>query len=319
MHRVVRSFVRVIFRNPDAKPARPSGQEHEHILGNPYISGKLLSSQDERGYIVVGRDAGDQPPVSAIDGLPIPPTEELRLWYGATPEDYVTSGQRDVEAMLHVLKSGGIATDALQRVLEVGCAGGRMLRHVRRLLDAPVCWGVDISAAHIAWCQQHLTPPLFFATTTTAPHLPFEDNSFDLVYCGSVFTHLSDLADAWFLEIQRVLRPGGCAYITIHDEHIIQWLVSEEGMNDRWMAPLSAMLRRFDAETSLLSRGYQSFSIAADAHNQAHVFYDSASLIAKWSVWATFVSSTPGAYARQTALLFTKGLFTKGMSSRGAR
>jgi ubiquinone/menaquinone biosynthesis C-methylase UbiE len=303
--------VRRILRN--GRSSRPLVPEHENILDNPYIAGKVLSSQDRRGYIIIRREAGDPPSLSMIDGLPIPPTDDLRLRYGASPEDYVASGQRDVEAMLDVLKRGGIPADAVARVLEVGCGAGRMLRHVHRLLDAPVCWGVDISAAHITWCQQHLTPPLFFATTTTAPHLPFEDNSFDLVYCGSLFTHISDLADAWFLEVQRVLRPGGCAYITIHDEHIIRWLLSEEGRNDRWMASLSEMLLRFDATTSLLSSNYQSFSIAADAQNQVQVFYDSAALIAKWSAWATFVSSTPGAYARQTALLFTKR-----MSSRRA-
>jgi len=45
--------------------------------------------------------------------------------------------------------------------------------------------------------------------------LPFEDSSFDLVYCGSVFTHVSDLADAWFLELRRILRKGGYAYINL--------------------------------------------------------------------------------------------------------
>jgi SAM-dependent methyltransferase len=165
---------------------------------------------------------------------------------------------------------------------------------------------VDISAAHIEWCQRHLTPPMFFATTTTAPHLPFEDGAFDLVYGGSLFTHISDLADAWFLEVRRVLRPGGHAYLTIHDEHIVGWLLSDEAAQDRWMASLAAMVRRFEAETGLIARGYRSFSLAADVRNQVQVFYDSRYLAEKWGAWATFVSATPGAYARQTALLFRK-------------
>jgi ubiquinone/menaquinone biosynthesis C-methylase UbiE len=66
--------------------------------------------------------------------------------------------------------------------------------------------------------------PLHFVTTTTAPHLPFEDDYFDLVYCGSVFTHISDLADAWLLEIRRILRTGAYAYITIHDNKSVRLL-----------------------------------------------------------------------------------------------
>jgi ubiquinone/menaquinone biosynthesis C-methylase UbiE len=69
-------------------------------------------------------------------------------------------------------------------------------------------WGVDINARHINWCQLNLRPPFSFATTTTAPQLPFEDGYFDLIYSGSVFTQLSDLADAWILELRRVVRKA---------------------------------------------------------------------------------------------------------------
>ena len=48
-----------------------------------------------------------------------------------------------------------------------------------------------------------------FATVTTAPHLPFADGYFDFAYCSSVFTHISDLADAWLLELRRIVRSGG--------------------------------------------------------------------------------------------------------------
>jgi ubiquinone/menaquinone biosynthesis C-methylase UbiE len=44
---------------------------------------------------------------------------------------------------------------------------------------------------------------------TILPHLPFEDRSFDVVYAGSVFTHIDDLAQTWFLELRRVLHAGG--------------------------------------------------------------------------------------------------------------
>src|SRR5713226_8565903 len=31
-------------------------------------------------------------------------------------------------------------------------------------------------------------------------------------------THIDDYEEAWLLEIQRVLKPGGLAFITIHSE-----------------------------------------------------------------------------------------------------
>ena len=89
--------------------------------------------------------------------------------------------------------------------------------------------GVDINAKHINWCQLNLGPPFFFATTTTAPHLPFEDGYFDLIYSGSVFTHISDLADAWLLELRRIVRKGGYLYITIHDKRTVEVLLTVQG------------------------------------------------------------------------------------------
>jgi len=57
-------------------------------------------------------------------------------------------------------------------------------------------------------------------------HLPFEDSSFDLVYCGSVFTHVSDLADAWFLELRRSYERA-VMHTSIHDKHTIDLLLTK--------------------------------------------------------------------------------------------
>jgi SAM-dependent methyltransferase len=44
---------------------------------------------------------------------------------------------------------------------------------------------------------------------------PYADDSFDLVYAISVFTHLTqDVAVAWAAEMRRVLRPGGMFFFT---------------------------------------------------------------------------------------------------------
>ena len=100
------------------------------------------------------------------------------------------------------------------RILDFGCGAGRMIRFFDDLAEECEIWGVDIVAEYIIWCQQHLSPPFRFATSTTFPHLPFEDRYFDFIYCASIFTHIADLADAWLLELRRVTRPNGRIYIT---------------------------------------------------------------------------------------------------------
>ena len=99
-----------------------------------------------------------------------------------------------------------------------------MIRHLEDFAESSEIWGLDINAEQIFWCKQHLDPPFHFATTTTIPHLPFEDGYFDFVYAGSVFTHIDDLADSWLLELRRVLSRDGRLYVTIHDNRTIELL-----------------------------------------------------------------------------------------------
>lgn len=294
---------------PAAAPApAPAAQPyHGSILTNPFIAGKVLSAQDERGYIVdAAEDPDPTPERSVIDGLPIPPTKELRLWYGTSPEHYVETGKQDIERMLGILAEGGVAADRLLHVLELGCGAGRMLRHVPRQPGRSEHWGVDINAKCIMWAQRYLMPPMSFAITTTAPHLPFPDATFDLVFAGSVFTHIADLADAWFLEVRRVLRPGGHAYLTVHDENTVGYLMSDEAASNPWQKSVHEMMRRFEHDTGVVSRGYRAFCIASNAIDQVQIFYDQQTLVRKWGAWMTPVSQTPWAYGQQTALVFRR-------------
>ena len=53
--------------------------------------------------------------------------------------------------------------------------------------------------------------------------------SFDLIYCLSVFTHLSEpLGRFWMGELARVLKPGGHLLITTHGDHYLPMLTAEE-------------------------------------------------------------------------------------------
>jgi ubiquinone/menaquinone biosynthesis C-methylase UbiE len=231
--------------------------------------------------------------------FPVPP-KELWLGYGSTPEVYLEAGQHHVNRMLHVLQGTGwsLATDA--RVLDFGCGAGRMARWLAEIVLDGEIWGTDISAAHITWCQQHLTPPMHFATTTTIPHLPFEDNSFDLIYAGSVFSHLDDLADAWLLELRRISRPGGRIFITIMDQTSISSF-SQEKWKDFWLRWYLLAHREYRA---YITSQFSKFTIGRAL--QAQVFYNRDELARKLSRWFTVHSVVPEAYAFQTALVLEK-------------
>ncbi|MBR1157441.1 class I SAM-dependent methyltransferase [Bradyrhizobium sp. JYMT SZCCT0428] len=245
-------------------------------------------------------------PSAPNNHLPVPPRH---LWegYAETEAEYLKCGQDDVAQMLGILNEVEQRPVALERVLDLGCASGRMLRFVPRE-ETSEHWGLDINAAHIEWCQQNLNPPMLFATNTTAPHLPFEDNQFDLLYCGSVFTHISELAEAWLLEVRRVLRPSGYAYITIHTRQTIDLLRTKYRDNPLFadfLAEIDSALVSHEPE----GREWSIFTVGTDPFSQ--VFYDVPSLERRWGRVMPVLAVVEKAHDHQAAVVMRKRAATR--------
>ena len=61
------------------------------------------------------------------------------------------------------------------------------------------------------------------------PPLNISDHSVDVLYCVSVFTHLSENQhNAWLKEILRVLKPGDLFVGTFHGEKCRDRLLASE-------------------------------------------------------------------------------------------
>ena len=266
-------------------------------LANPNLTGKIVGAA--HGDVVVFK------PADRGRELPVPPIE---LWEGYTTDadKYLEGGRRDVETMLSIIAEVADPT-GFSRILDFGCSAGRMLRWLVDGNDREL-WGVDIKARFISWCQQHLSPPLLFATTTTAPHLPFEDGYFDLAYAGSVFTHIVDLPMTWLMELRRVLRPGGYGYVTVNDRHTLEvW--GERDAGDPSQLPMR-QLYDFARVNGLFEKDFAYFSVdyapGWEGYQVPQVCYDIDYLVSSWQQVVEVVSTTEEAYALQTAVLFRK-------------
>lgn len=235
-------------------------------------------------------------PVPPSEPLPLPP-KSLWLGYGHDEKSYLASGLEDVAKMTAILGQAGLDLAAANRpVLDLGCGGGRMIRHLRNVAERTEVWGLDISAPHINWLKMHLSPPFRFAVNTTIPHLPFSDGTFGLVYCGSLFTHIDDLAESWLLEVRRVLADHALLYCTLHDEHTLSRLAREP------FHGLAPALREHPALTSaappdVFVAGYDSDST---------VFYRTPYLRALFGQCFEIVDIVPAAYGYQTAWVLRK-------------
>jgi SAM-dependent methyltransferase len=100
------------------------------------------------------------------------------------------------------------------RALDFGCGWGRLIRFFLRDIDPENLCGVDVNEAAIAVCRE-TNRWCRFDQTPTLPPTDMPNDSFDLVYAWSVFSHLSEEAhERWLSEFARLLRPGGVLLLT---------------------------------------------------------------------------------------------------------
>jgi ubiquinone/menaquinone biosynthesis C-methylase UbiE len=196
----------------------------QRIMSLPHIDAKHNPVRPMAFNYIIPRqepDASDSP-----DGLPVPPK---RLWigYGETRQRYLQIGRDNVKRMMQVLEDAGRTVTPGQRILDFGCGAGPMLRRFVEHAEKGEVWGVDINSDHMHWCMQNLSPPFRFAITSTSAHLPFEDNYFDFIYCGSVFSHIGEMASSWLLELARVIRPGGLLYLSMNSKESLRYFLAE--------------------------------------------------------------------------------------------
>jgi ubiquinone/menaquinone biosynthesis C-methylase UbiE len=104
----------------------------------------------------------------------------------------------------------------IRRLLDWGCGCGRLAAHWVRQGRIPEIHGCDINADAIRWCQAHL-PSARFTRVALDPPTPYPDSYFDAIAAYSVFTHLTQPAQAkWLAEMHRVLKPGGTFAASVH-------------------------------------------------------------------------------------------------------
>jgi SAM-dependent methyltransferase len=152
------------------------------------------------------------------------------------PERLVFVGKGDFIAIGNEFRSILVRYAGLKsgdRVLEVGCGIGRMAIPLIDLLSESGRYeGFDIVRRGIRWAQRNITsrhPNFRFQLAdirnqeynprgrfkASEYRFPFENDSFDVVFLTSVFTHMLPSEVHHYLnEIHRVLRPGGVCLIT---------------------------------------------------------------------------------------------------------
>lgn len=168
--------------------------------------------------------SGEEPGLAAAlarDTYPLPTTDDREGYYGQRHFSYWASGYRDSRLLLEACERNGLE---LRSYLDFGCSSGRVVRHFAtrpETADVSV-YGCDINRKHVDWVTRYLSPRLVVFQNHSIPTLPLPDSSVDLVSAFSVFTHIEAFDTSWLMELRRVLRAGGLAWITVHTERTWQ-------------------------------------------------------------------------------------------------
>jgi SAM-dependent methyltransferase len=159
--------------------------------------------------------------------LPVPPLRLIELVSGQPDIPwFLEGGRRAVASLREALQDQRVEIESLATFLDFGCGCGRVIRHWRHLEGE--IYGSDLNPLLVDWCRQHLGFA-HFERNGLEPPLPYVDESFDLVYALSVFTHLPEpLQLPWMGEMRRVLRPRGFLVFSTHGARYADTLARPE-------------------------------------------------------------------------------------------
>ncbi len=160
--------------------------------------------------------------------LPIPPAELIFLAAGSDDVSwFLKAGAWGAQSIVDILQKHGLSLADVSPILDFGCGCGRIMRYWQSLPGVDL-YGTDYNPKLVNWCQVEL-PFAHFQTNPLCGRLDYADGKFGLIYALSVFTHLTEEQQFfWIDELARVLRPGGYLLITVHGEHYLNILPPQE-------------------------------------------------------------------------------------------
>lgn len=190
----------------------PQGNERQAVV--PCV---VCGSTDHRPYwrfsdhvYVLCRECGH------LFQQPMPVSDDLSLRYD---QEYFHYELENAEPFYELMRLGLEDVDfsfdpkkaASPRVLDVGCATGRLLEEFGRLGWQPS--GVEVCEPAARYAREHRGVDVFLGTLEAAS---YPQGHFGVVHTSHVIEHIPD-ARAFAREIYRILAPGGRLIIVTPD------------------------------------------------------------------------------------------------------
>lgn len=145
--------------------------------------------------------------------------------YKGDGNHYFRVGLSAVDCIDAAIAAGGNSDP--EKILDLPCGHGRVLRFlVHRFPDA-VLMACDLDTDGVDFCiDTFAVSGVYSKPDLSALSL---ENQFDLIWCGSLVTHLDEPRIVALMQLfQRHLVPGGLLVFTAAGERVAEWMLSGE-------------------------------------------------------------------------------------------
>lgn len=149
---------------------------------------------------------------------------------GVLPKSFPNWLNRILHQWMYEQVNHQLSTINHQRILDLGCGYGRVAREILNNFPDAKVYGVDLSRTYVDIFNKDLATR-GNARVADIKDLPFEDNSFDVVFMITTLMYLTNEVDQKkaIKEIFRVLKPKG-KFIFIERNPIGHWLFTLGGI-----------------------------------------------------------------------------------------
>jgi len=151
----------------------------------------------------------------------LPPADLRNRVHGSTnPRSFLEVGKKCSEDLESTLRNIHKDIGSFRDILDFGCGCGRTLMWFGKRSLPSNFFGTDIDADAISWCRNNLDFASF-SVNNALPPLDYPSETFDLIYALSVFTHLhEDYQYYWLSELKRIVKPKGILLLTVHGQYV---------------------------------------------------------------------------------------------------
>lgn len=163
--------------------------------------------------------------------------------------------------LLFMLSKGEKLSQA--KILDAGCGTGRAIMRLIEYGATPEnCYGIDGAQASVDYCQA-MFPKLNFSKGFISK-TEYDNDSFDITICLGVMLHFLDNDDLEqaFLELYRIMKPGGLLFFTIPSKRIT------------YPGSVSNMVRTFDVFNNEINPFYNKYFETINVYGYGKAGYD---------------------------------------------